>query len=67
MFASPIYRYVFGTWTFFASVSLASYLFLLATAVMTVICRMNFGKGLEHFSEFLLVSIVIPSSDGIMK
>jgi hypothetical protein len=59
MFSSAIYRYVFVTWPFFACVSVTSYLFVLATTIMAVVCRMNFGKGLGHFSEFSLTSFRI--------
>lgn len=60
MFSSDIYRYVFVTWPFFACVSVTSYLFVLATTLMAIICRMNFGKGLGHFSECSLISLRVP-------
>lgn len=49
MFASAIFRYVLKTWSFFACVSVASYLFVVATAIMAVVCRFYFGRGLGHF------------------
>ncbi|KAF9649138.1 hypothetical protein BDM02DRAFT_1970021 [Thelephora ganbajun] len=49
MFASTVYRYIFRTWSFFACVSITSYLFVLATTIMAVICRLHFGRGLGHF------------------
>jgi hypothetical protein len=67
MFASAIYRYVFGTWSFFACVSITSYVFVIATTIMAIICRLHFGRGLEHFREFPLVSfrITIQSADDL--
>ena len=69
MFASPVYRYVFRTWSFFASVSIASYLFLIATTIMAVICRLHFGRGLGHFCELPPVSshTVARSSDEVQQ
>lgn len=49
MLASPIFRYALSMWAFFASVSVAGYLFVVATAIMAIVCRMHFGKGLGHF------------------
>lgn len=49
MLASAIFRYVLKNWAFFACVSVASYLFVVATAIMAVVCRLNFGRGLGHF------------------
>ena len=60
MFANAIYRYIFVTWSFFACVSVTSYLFVLATAVIAIICRMNFGKGLGHFRECSFISLRVP-------
>lgn len=49
MLASAIFRYVLKSWSFFACVSVASYLFVVATAIMAVVCRFHFGRGLGHF------------------
>lgn len=49
MLASAIFRYVLKNWSFFACVSVTSYLFVVATAIMAVVCRMSFGRGLGHF------------------
>ena len=56
MFANPIFRYTFKAWSFFACVSVTSYLFVVATAIMAVICRLHFGRGLGHFCKFSLSS-----------
>lgn len=58
MFASTIYRYVFGTWSFFACVSVLSYLLLIATTIMAIICRLHFGRGLRHFCKAPLIFYV---------
>lgn len=49
MLASAIFRYIFKTWSFFACVAVASHLFVVATAIMAVVCRLHFGRGLGHF------------------
>lgn len=49
MFGSAIFRYVLKNWSFFTCVSVTSYLFVVATAVMAIICRFHFGRGLAHF------------------
>jgi len=49
LFASPMYRYIFLTWPFFTTVTCTAYVFLVATTVFSIICRLNFGKGLAHY------------------
>ncbi|ETW82980.1 hypothetical protein HETIRDRAFT_426430 [Heterobasidion irregulare TC 32-1] len=49
MFFSPVYRFVFNTWPFFATMTVTSYIFLVATSVLGALCRLNFGKGLAHY------------------
>ncbi|KAJ7145853.1 hypothetical protein C8R44DRAFT_3674 [Mycena epipterygia] len=49
MFISPLYRFVLGEWSFYATMSIASYVLLVATSVLAIICRLQFGKGLAHF------------------
>ena len=61
MFASTIYRYVFVTWSFFACVSVTSYLLVIATTIMAIICRLNFGKGLGHFCMYTLPLFTSPN------
>ncbi|THH15700.1 hypothetical protein EW146_g4813 [Bondarzewia mesenterica] len=49
MFFSPLYRFVFDIWPFFATMTVTSYIFLVATSVLSFLCRLNFGKGLAHY------------------
>lgn len=49
MFFSPLYRFVFLTWPFFANMTIVSYVFLVATSVLGIACRFNFGQGLAHY------------------
>lgn len=49
MFFSPLYRFVFNTWPFFATMTVTSYIFLVATSILGALCRLNFGKGLAHY------------------
>ncbi|KAG9311052.1 hypothetical protein JVU11DRAFT_8952 [Chiua virens] len=48
-FASALYRYEYCTWHFFTGITTVADLFLLITFVLSIICRLNFGKGLAHF------------------
>ncbi|TDL27138.1 hypothetical protein BD410DRAFT_836210 [Rickenella mellea] len=52
---NPVFQYTFGTWPFFASLSILSFIFLVATTALGVICRYNFGKGLKHYITVLEV------------
>jgi len=49
MFASPLYRFVMDEWSFYATMSVAAYVLLVATSALAVVCRLQFGKGLAHF------------------
>lgn len=51
MFSSGLYRYIFKTWPFFATVTVTAYIFTVATLVLGVLCRLNFGKGLAHYLQ----------------
>ncbi|KAL1662137.1 hypothetical protein GGF50DRAFT_104471 [Schizophyllum commune] len=51
LFCSPLYRYVLETWPFFASMSVLSYILVVAVSVLGIIARMHFGRGLKHYLE----------------
>ncbi|KAF8154025.1 hypothetical protein B0H34DRAFT_799931 [Crassisporium funariophilum] len=51
LFHSPLYRYIFITWPFFATVTVTSYVLIIVTTVFGVLCRLNFGKGLAHYLQ----------------
>ncbi|KAL5631906.1 hypothetical protein ACGC1H_000065 [Rhizoctonia solani] len=51
MFASEVYRWVFATWPFFAAMSVASFVVLVATTGLAIVCRYNFKKGLALFLQ----------------
>ncbi|KAG9092016.1 hypothetical protein FS749_016063 [Ceratobasidium sp. UAMH 11750] len=69
MFASDVYRWTFATWPFFAAMTVVSYVVLVATTGLAVVCRYNFKKGLALFlqSQQLLpgaeFSDVLPPAD----
>ncbi|KAG9121326.1 hypothetical protein FRC07_002746 [Ceratobasidium sp. 392] len=44
MFASDVYRWTFATWPFFAAMTVVSYVVLVATTGLAIICRINFKK-----------------------
>ncbi|EJD48790.1 hypothetical protein AURDEDRAFT_183300 [Auricularia subglabra TFB-10046 SS5] len=47
--SSPIYRWTLIVWPFFALNVGAAFLLAAATLIMGVICRRNFGRGLDHY------------------
>lgn len=51
MFFSSFYRYIFTTWPFFATLTVTAYILIVATSVLAVMCRLNFGKGLAHYLQ----------------
>ncbi|CUA74842.1 Protein FMP27, mitochondrial [Rhizoctonia solani] len=51
MFASDVYRWVFATWPFFAAMSVTSFVVLVATTGLAIVCRYNFKKGLALFLQ----------------
>jgi len=51
MFASALYRFIFMSWPFFTTITLTAYVLNVATALLGVWCRLNFGKGLAHFLQ----------------
>ncbi|GLB44647.1 hypothetical protein LshimejAT787_1702740 [Lyophyllum shimeji] len=51
MFASALYRFIFNSWPFFTTITVTAYVLTVATALLGVWCRLNFGKGLKHFLQ----------------
>ncbi|KAG6866027.1 hypothetical protein C0991_009436 [Blastosporella zonata] len=49
MFFSTTFRWNFVTWTFFSIMATASVLLTVASLILGVICRCNFGKGLLRY------------------
>ncbi|KZV79786.1 hypothetical protein EXIGLDRAFT_781872, partial [Exidia glandulosa HHB12029] len=47
--SSPIYRWTLIVWPFFALNVAVSFILSAACLVMGVVCRKNFGRGLEHY------------------
>jgi hypothetical protein len=52
MFASRLYRWTFSTWPFFAALTVMSFVYLVITILLAVVCRTNFGKGLAPYREY---------------
>ncbi|KAF7297186.1 hypothetical protein MIND_00951700 [Mycena indigotica] len=46
---SPLYRFVLTSWSFYATISITADVLLIATSVLAIVCRTQFGKGLAHF------------------
>ncbi|KAF8910614.1 hypothetical protein CPB84DRAFT_1743449 [Gymnopilus junonius] len=65
MFASDLYRYIFSTWPFFATITVTSFLFLVGTTVLAVICRLNFGQGLAHYRADISAVQVNDALEGV--
>lgn len=51
MFSSSSYRWTFSTWPFFACMTILSFVLLVASLILGIICRSNFGKGFAHYRE----------------
>ncbi|KAF9074498.1 hypothetical protein BDP27DRAFT_1317207 [Rhodocollybia butyracea] len=49
IFASPLYQFIFQTWPFFATMTITSYLLVVATFFLSIWCRTQFGKGLPEY------------------
>lgn len=49
MFASTSFLWTFKAWDFFAAISVAAAVLLLATLALGVTCRLNFGHGLPRY------------------
>ncbi|KAF8807694.1 hypothetical protein BYT27DRAFT_7100204 [Phlegmacium glaucopus] len=49
MFLSTTFRWTFTTWSFFAIMATASVVLTLLSAILGVVCRLNFGKGLARY------------------
>ncbi|KAK0463118.1 uncharacterized protein EV420DRAFT_1157426 [Desarmillaria tabescens] len=60
MFASALYRFIFMAWPFFATMTVTTYVLLVATSALGVICRLHFDKGL---AQFLRVSDALEGMD----
>ncbi|KAK0200984.1 hypothetical protein DFS33DRAFT_1356270 [Desarmillaria ectypa] len=60
MFASPLYRFIFMAWPFFATMTVTAYILLVATSALGVVCRLHFDKGL---AQFLRVSDALEGID----
>lgn len=60
MFASGLYRMIFARWSFFATLTVTSYILLVLTTALGVACRINFGKGL---AEYLDVSAALDGAN----
>lgn len=52
MFMSNSFRWTFVTWRFFSMMAVASVALTLATFILGVVCRCNFGKGLPRYCMF---------------
>ncbi|THH07131.1 hypothetical protein EW145_g3593 [Phellinidium pouzarii] len=48
-FASPMFRWTFTTWWFFATIYVGSTALLCAALVLALLCRRNFGNNLDHY------------------
>lgn len=52
MFTSRLYRWAFATWPFFAALTVMSFVYLVITIVLAIVCRANFGRGLAPYREY---------------
>lgn len=52
MFHSPAFRWLFTSWPFFASLTVAAFGWLMTSCVLAILCWRNFNKGLAHYRLF---------------
>ncbi|KAJ7777581.1 hypothetical protein DFH07DRAFT_11176 [Mycena maculata] len=60
MFDSKVYRWSFVQWPYLACFTVASYILILASAILGAICWRNFGKGL---AQYLYAEAALASSN----
>ncbi|TFK96439.1 hypothetical protein BDV98DRAFT_576093 [Pterulicium gracile] len=60
MFGSQIFRWTFMDWPLLAGMNVASLVLIIASMTLSVICWLNFDKGLGHY---LYVEDILASSD----
>ncbi|KDQ54504.1 hypothetical protein JAAARDRAFT_38175 [Jaapia argillacea MUCL 33604] len=51
MFTCDVYRFTFLSWPFLATMTVTSFIFLVASFALGIWCRVNFGKGLAHYLQ----------------
>ncbi|KAF9446540.1 hypothetical protein P691DRAFT_733047 [Macrolepiota fuliginosa MF-IS2] len=51
LFFSPVYRFIFLSWSFFATMTVTSYVCVVIASILGIMCRLNFGKGLAHYFQ----------------
>ena len=64
MFGSIQYRWTFYNSQFFAVMTVTSFIVLVVTIGLAVACRLNFGKGLREYCEWLGTLVVRASLTG---
>jgi len=51
MFYSLVYRWTFTQWPFLAGCSVLSFILIVSSTILAIICRVNFGRGLKQYLE----------------
>ncbi|TEB36636.1 hypothetical protein FA13DRAFT_1682795 [Coprinellus micaceus] len=51
MFGSDAYRTIFKLWGFFATVTVTSFILLVFTVALGILCYLNYGKGLREYLQ----------------
>ncbi|PPQ78280.1 hypothetical protein CVT25_011739 [Psilocybe cyanescens] len=47
-FYSDLYRFLLSTWPFFATMTITSFMLVVGTTILGVLCRLKFGRGLAQ-------------------
>jgi hypothetical protein len=55
---NKVYRTIFSRWSFFATLTLTSFILLVLTTALGIVCRINFGKGLAEYCTFTRVPTI---------
>ncbi|KAH8115390.1 hypothetical protein DFH11DRAFT_1759676 [Phellopilus nigrolimitatus] len=69
MFASVLYMWTFQNFPFFATMTISSFIVLIITLALALLCRKNFGKGLpeylkteDTFDDSSFIPVMLPRS-----
>lgn len=55
-----VYRFIFLSWSFFATITVTSYICVVTSAILGIICRFNFGQGLAHYRTSPAFHLLVP-------
>lgn len=68
MYYSEVYRWTWIQWPFFAALTVATQLVMLATGIIGICCWRRFGEGLKHFCKHTFIGFsLVRSADAALQ